>query len=76
MVLQFEVMKKNHMSVKEFLSLWPHAAPLESIWTAVPPVRAGSTAEEMIQCWCTAAGRQKPWTTVYNLSLVMPESHT
>lgn len=37
---------------------------------AVPPVKAGTTAEEMIQCWSTLGEQHKPQIILYNLSLV------
>lgn len=41
---------------------------------AVPSVKAGTTAEETIQCWCTVEERREPRILIYSRSLVTMHS--
>lgn len=41
---------------------------------AVPSVKAGTTAEETIQCWCIVGERHKPQIIIYSPSLVTMHS--
>lgn len=68
-------MKQTVPSVRLSILVSPLGILLESTWTDVPPVKAVTTAEEMIRCWCTVGEWHKPPILIYSLSVVMMSTH-
>lgn len=68
-------MKRSLPSVRLSILVSPLGVLCESTWTDVPPVKAVTTAEETIQCWCTLGEQHKPPILIYSLSVVMIPTH-
>lgn len=68
-------MKQTLPSVKLSILVLPLGVPSESTWMDVPSVKAVTTAEETIPCWCTVGERHKPQILLYSLSVVMMSTH-